>query len=356
MAYIGFDLDETLGRFISAHPFVFFVNPGPVYDYLLKGQAPFVPSEALRAKLEVAMNEFAKCLVATVPGILRPGILAILSKLSNLKDSGQVAAISIYSNNGNLGLLLLASAMIENALGKPGLFCNHIDWYNPMRSAEITPGRPGSAYKTGRVLRQSFLDPRCGSFRSLNAIQKAKTYFFDDTIHQDVLNEIGPANYFRVNPYKIDPSSVKPIESCLDTALRAADLDTDEEYLSYINPIAVALGSDPTKKDYTKIFTALSNFNRNYVPTTLKFSDDTDSILERISVLFPSPAEPAAPPAEEAPAAPAAAPLANNYGTNYFPVSDGGRRKIKRRHVVVKKYSKKRKLRDRKGPKRTRKN
>jgi hypothetical protein len=341
MAYVGFDLDETLGSFSSAHSYIFFLTPGPVYTSVLKGQQPFVPSEQLREKLTVGLNEFAKCLLVKEPGILRTGILDIISRLLDLKEDGRVKAISIYSNNGNLGLLLLASAMIENAIGKPGIFCNHIDWYNPMRSTEITPGRPGYAVKTLRVLKQSFLDPRCGGDEST---EDAKFYFFDDLQppHDDLMSTLTNQRYFIVKPYKKNPASLENLEACLDSALKTAGLDTDDEYLRYVAPLISAFG-EPISS-YENIFKVLRNFNRSYISVVNEFENDTATLLSKIDASFPP--------------LPASAPAQENisYGENFFPV-DGGRRKGKgrRRRTIVKKLSKKIKY-VRKTHKRPRKN
>jgi hypothetical protein len=341
MAYIGFDLDETLGRFASVHAHVLFLTPGPVYQNLLKGYEPFAPSHELQGKMKLALNEFAKCLLANDSeiGLLRPGILRILGRLAELKESDKVKAISIYSNNGNLGLLLLASSMIETALGKPGLFCNHIDWYNPIRRDEITPGRPGAGFKTGAVLRKSFMDPRCDSVTSENAINMNDMYFFDDIIHPDVLAKVGPKHYFRVNPYKREPASLEAIDSCLDAALKSVGLDKDEKYLEYVAPIAAAMGV-PQKQNqeildtYKNIFESLTKFNRSYTPELSEFQDDTDTLMSTIESNFSS--DPSV-----------------NYGSNYFPVTDGGRRK---RKVLRRKTIKKRTKKLRKRHTRARKN
>ena len=332
MAFIGFDLDETLGWFMSAHPYVFFLVPETVYKNLLKTNQPSMLSPKLRQKLDAGMKEFAKCLVTkdSELGLLRPGILPIIKRLAALKEEGRVKAISIYSNNGNLGLLLLAAAMIEYAAGTPGLFCNKVDWYNPLRTSEITPGRPGVAFKTADVLRKSFLDSQCGSMISEDEIDLKQTFFFDDLIHEDILTKIGPANYFHVNHYKNDPISPNELTLCLDFALRTVGLDTDEEYIKYISPIAAAIGGRSDIESYENIFTALTKYNsHSFESEQQKFIDDTESILDRLNTLFPSLSSP---------------PPLSNY--NGFPVINGGRTKrrrtaINKRKRTVKKATRK---------------
>jgi hypothetical protein len=328
MAFIGFDLDETLGRFSALHNHILFLTPGAVYQNLLLEESPFVPSEELRGKLSNGLNEFAKCLVSkdSELGILRPGILKIIKRLSDAKDRGQIRAISIYSNNGNLGLLLVAAAMIENALGKPGLFCNHVDWYSPMRANERTPDSPGMAIKTARVLRETFIDPRCGTVESAANIPFEQLYFFDDTSHPNLRGIIGENHYFQVKPYKRDTTNFPVIDDCFQTALEASGLASDPKYLEYVTPIAKALEGDGELIE--SIYGVIRMRNQvDFKPTVLPFVDDTDALIARIDILFPLP----------------------DYGANYFPVVEGGRRKkTKRRQKVARKYKKASKTRHRK--------
>lgn len=308
MAFIGFDLDETLGSFGPLHNHVLFLIPSAVYETLLPGQEPFAPSESLRRKLHTAMKEFAKCLVENDSelGILRKGIVPIMRRLAEAKGNGYIRAMSIYSNNGNLGLLLLASAMIEAATGYSDLFCNHINWYNPLRSAEINPQMPGSGMKTAAVLRKSFIGSHCGSLGVAN-VPLARLYFFDDVDHAYLRAVIGDEHYFKVKPYRNEVADLRPVDECLDSAFKVSGLATDDEYLRYIKPMLIALES-PTNT-YEDILSTIKRVNSAYAPRKVAFIDDTDAILERIDSIFPI----------------------TNYGENYFPVVDGGRRRARRR-------------------------
>lgn len=331
MAFIGFDLDETLGSFTPLHNHILFLTPENVYKNLLPGRQPFVPSDSLRRKLQIGLRSFADCLASkdSELGILRKGILSIMRRLAEAKANGFVKAVSIYSNNGNLGLLLLASAMIEHAIGVPGFFCTHIDWYNPLRSKEITPGRPGAAMKTAAVLRKAFVDPRCAGVQSLADVPLESLYFFDDIEHPYLKPIIGSDHYFQVKAYKNEVADLGPVDDCFDSAFRSSELAGDEEYLRYIKPILAAFGTETNT--YEEIVVTIKRLNSRYVPKKLPFEDDTDMILRRIDSFLPP----------------------TNYGENYFVVTDGGRQKNRK---AGRKRVKKTKRRVRKGHKRTRKN
>jgi hypothetical protein len=303
MAYIGFDLDETLGCFSSGDVYMYFVFPECVYRGQLKAWKPFTPSDTLNELLARFLNIFAICLAEKEPGLglLRPGIKKIMKRIAQARTEGQVSNVAIYSNNGNLGLLLLASKMIEHLIEKPDFFCNHVDWYNPMRSGEIVLGNPGAATKSVTVLKQIFADSKCGSVAN---IDNSNLLFFDDLVHTNIKDAIGPTRYFNVNPYKRDaPYDV--LTECFQDAMERSGIKESSEYLDYITPILSAFGLEKT---FANIQTAIDINNSKYKLNSKPFINDTSAILTRLNTLFPS----------------------TNYSENYFPVVDGGQRTKKR--------------------------
>jgi hypothetical protein len=328
MAYIGFDLDETLGRFSAGDVYMYFVFPESVYRGQLKGMKPFPPSDELKELLANFLNTFAICLAEKEPGVglLRPGIKEIMKRIAQAKIEGQVKNVAIYSNNGNLGLLLLAAKMIEHLIESPDFFCNHVDWYNPMRFGEIVVGNPGAATKSVAVLKQIFADSKCGSAKD---IDNTNLLFFDDLVHKNIKDAIGPTRYFNVNPYKRE-ASYDTLTECFQDAMERSGIKESSEYLEYIAPILSVFGLDIT---ISNIQNAINLFNSRYKLHSIPFIDDTSVILTRLNTLFPS----------------------TNYSENYFPIVDGGRlRKAKRRLRYLR--SKTRHRVHRKYIKRTRKN
>lgn len=323
MAYIGFDLDETLGSFSAGEVYMYFVYPECLYRGQLLGRKPFQPSEELNELLTKFLNLFAICLADKEPGlgILRPGIQDIMKRIAQARGEGQVKNVAIYSNNGNLGLLVLAAKMIEYLIEKPDFFCNYVDWYNPIRSSEIQVGNPGAATKSVAVLKQIFADSKCGSVRDIDT---KDLFFFDDLVHKNINDAIGPTHYFNVNPYK-RAASYDIISECFQDAMERSGIKESSEYLDYIAPVFSAFGLGKT---VANIQTAIDSFNTKYTLKSNPFINDTSAILTRLNTLFPS----------------------ANYSENYFPVVDGGRRKKtrsrlrsttrRRRHRVHRKYIK----------------
>ena len=282
MANVAFDLDETIGRFVTPFYHLIFLDPTMFYEGQGRGRQPFLPSENLKKKLDSALTNFAHCLASDDVGkqLLRPGILKIVKKISDAKDNGQIKNVVVYSNNGNLNCLKLATRMIEFLLGKSGIFCDHIHFYNPIRQLGDNPDmrNPGTALKTWRVFQQLF-SQKCGDN---TPVQAETSYFFDDIIHPHIYAVISASNYFNVNSYKKD-TPFDPINRCFNAALQSQGLDTNNEYFRYINPII----GNPS--NLLGIYFYLSGANRGYNLKNEPFSDDTEEILDRLEKIFPTP-------------------------------------------------------------------
>lgn len=240
MAYIGFDLDETLGYFGTVDILTKFLDP---YNLV---QSP--PSPALDAKLKVAFDAFARCLVAqpNTANVLRPGLLQLFQRLAQLKAEGRIRAMAIYSNNGNPSVLRLAQRMLELGLGQEDLFCARVHAEHPVREEYNKPRfPPNAAPKTIYTLKGIF--QQCEGGAASAPIENNRLFFFDDSVHTNIRDSIG-TNYKVVAPFKIE-QPVDVLESCFREAMESSGLSTDDEYFAYIagHPaIAAGLAVGPT--------------------------------------------------------------------------------------------------------------
>lgn len=289
MAYIGFDLDETLGCFTTVDGALNFIMPSIIYNDQFRGREPFTPSAGLRLKLDVGFQKFVELLAAKEPsiGILRPGILEIIHRFAELKSEGRVKSMIVYSNNGNLACLKLGTRLIEELLKLPGLFCNLVHALHPIRKNENIQRVPGKLVKTTITLQKIFLHSECTDDENEGMptdVSEQKMYFFDDLVHPDILGRVGPERYFLVSPYKHD-ADYNVINECLVNAFIAADLDTDQEFFAYIQPI---LNTYRLPSTYDNIFVALDLYKNKYpILKYAPFDNDTDYILSRINTQFP---------------------------------------------------------------------
>ena len=248
MAYVGFDLDETLGRFVTPHYNTTFLQPHTsVYEEgiyagrygMPKIDPPTLLTPSLRAQMDSAFERFIDCLVEKERtgqlGILRPGIVDISKTLNELKQTGRVKSVVIYSNNGNLSLLHLAGRMIEKLADTPGLFCNYIHWFHPLRSEEVIYGHPGSGHKTIDVLKRAFQEGSCEP----GLIENKDVYFIDDTVHPNIMSAIGPANYVIAPAYKFD-ADPSVLDECCRRAIIDSGLSQNPDYWNYVRPLGAS--------------------------------------------------------------------------------------------------------------------
>lgn len=243
MAFIGFDLDETLGKFRATEFYLMALQPytNP-YDAIWSGKygtqkfAPPVPLTApLKEAMDKAFDVFIDCLAEKYKssdiGLLRSGIIEIARRLQELKTVGLVKSVVVYSNNGSLTQLQLAARLIEKVANAPGLFCNLIHWFHPSRRNEIAWAMPGRADKHLKTLLEAFESGSCKQ----RDVDVGQVYFFDDASHPDIKNILGE-RYFQVPRYEFDVNS-EFLDDCFKQAFFAAALDTNQEYFQYMSPL-----------------------------------------------------------------------------------------------------------------------
>ena len=288
MAYVGFDLDETLGRFSVVHYHSLFLQPyTALYGGIWSGRygsgyvkEPIPLSASLKEQLDRAFQQFVRCVAEKETqdpplGLLRPSMVDLIKRMKVLKEEGAIKAIVVYSNNGNLALLHLAGKMLETLADAPGLFCNYVHWYHPSRQSEVQYGRPGNALKTFAVLKQAFQTGSCGSAPSPDD----QIYFFDDIVpvHYDLAQHL-KGNYIQIEPYKYD-ADIDVLTECLQSALRETGLLDNNEYWDYIAP---AVGN---MRSLDAILTLIQQDKLGFQRRLLK--PNNTKLLQRTQQIFP---------------------------------------------------------------------
>jgi len=138
MAYVAFDLDNTLGFFELTNPLAFLWSP----DFLENPEQSAVNqrleiSSKLNTKLKRARATFADSLLNDsdlLSLVIRPNIDAILVPL--LKNKKKLKAVIIYSNTGVTYSMELAKYLIEKKFRAPGLISLMADHWHPLRVAD----------------------------------------------------------------------------------------------------------------------------------------------------------------------------------------------------------------------------
>ena len=156
--------------------------------------------ESLTKSLKISYNKFVKNILkeetSNPLGILRPGILEVMSKLCELKKRGKVKHVIIYSNNGSLESIEFIRDLIHKHVGTK-IIKECIDWYHPMREK---PANPSNANKTWREINTILTHGKC---KDAN-VKQEDVFFFDDLAHKDLMKNL--MHYYKVPPYSFKAS------------------------------------------------------------------------------------------------------------------------------------------------------
>ena len=203
MAYVVFDLDQTLADLTVVYPFL---DTLCIKEHILDHHPYmmyFFPSH-LEDELEEAYPMFVQGLLneelATEPlGLLRPGILPIMAQLYKMKRKGHIKGLLMYSNNSHLPSLILVKDIIELHVGGT-LFTDCIHWNHPMRGPDtFNPYVMKSWEVLSRIMREGPTQAPC----TLSAHQ---VFFFDDMRHVDLEKALSE-QYYHVPAYQGHPST-----------------------------------------------------------------------------------------------------------------------------------------------------
>lgn len=300
MAYIAFDLDNTLGFFELTNPLAFLWSP----EFLENPEqsAHNIPLEltlSLKKKLKAARSRFIDHLLSYPEFfdiIIRPNIDIIFSQIIIAKHSNRIKAVIIYSNTGVTYSMELAKEMIEKKYKSPDLINLMADHWHPLRVADrpryIPEGRyiqPEKTIKTLKIL-----------FHKVTGEQAAtptnKIMFMDDRTPKHKLQEQEAEGLTYIVPKPFYPEirlyHKRAIFFLAFESLQHAGVLSDKTYLSsgFCNRIITS----KDKQDYIiKGFPSLYKYVWNqifnvesskspWIPDTISLSMEIARFLEKI--------------------------------------------------------------------------
>jgi hypothetical protein len=298
MAYVAFDLDNTLGFFELTNPLAFFWSP----DFLENPEQSAVNhrleiSNKLNNKLKKARKIFADSLLQDsnmLSLVIRPNIDSLLIPL--LKAKKRVKTVIIYSNTGVTYSMELAKYLIEKKFKWPGLFSLMADHWHHLRIADrpryVPQGRYVQPEKTIKTLQLLFRN--AVGEKTLPPIDKIM--FVDDRNpkhklqeqEKDGLTYIVPTSFFP-NPSMYQKKTIMFLAL---EALNRAGLLSDEEYLSsgFCNRV---IPYDWTKRQRVTGFTSLYSYvwdrvtelhpeENIWIPDTISLQRQVQHFLQNI--------------------------------------------------------------------------
>jgi hypothetical protein len=191
MAYVAFDLDNTLGFFELTNKFAFLWSPSfldtPEQSNVNR---PLNLSPKLSQQLKRAREIFVDKLLEDkdiLSTIIRPNIDTLILPLLEAKKKGKLKTIIIYSNTGVTYSLELAKAILEKKYGTE-LFSLLADHWHPLRTADHKDHRPGQyvePYKTIQTLTLLFN----AATKSQSNIPYENILFVDDRMPKHTLQQ-----------------------------------------------------------------------------------------------------------------------------------------------------------------------
>ena len=289
MAYIGFDLDNTLGFFETVGPIAYLLSPEFLSNPEEKvGNPPLNMSRQLKNKLAYVRNLFAANLLKSpklLDKVLRPNLDALIKPILEAKRGGLDVTVVIYSNTGNCFSTHFAKTLIEKKYNCPGLISLVADVFHPLRSPETTPAGPGAngflnPEKTYPVLESLF---QSASKRRV-PIHPGSVAFVDDRTPIHRLAEEVPNGLTYIKPEAFVPKlTARERREIFTLALDAMDrvgLLSNDEYLAsgICNRDIVYNGTRTPIRGFPDIFSYVwSAMNRIYM-TPRRWSDDTFQI------------------------------------------------------------------------------
>ena len=200
--WLGFDVDETLGRFNYLFPILDFL--------LLEFQPDYEAGQHAFMYLTQGLAEHETTPGKNV-GLFRPGLYTFFHEMIKpLRENGTIQGMVMYSNNGNYNILRCCAMVIDRWLeSDTPSFCNLIH-----RTHDIRKNNQGKIYmeKNWDILTKAFITGGC------SAPVLGKTFFYDDSDeHQSLIRRM-ERKYIRVVPY-YGPTEVGSLLPILRNAL-----------------------------------------------------------------------------------------------------------------------------------------
>lgn len=300
MAYIAFDLDNTLGFFELTNQLAFLWSP----EFLENPEQsahniPLELSSKLKNKLKAARSRFVDHLLnypEFLDLIIRPNVDIIFYQILNAKRANRVKAIIIYSNTGVSYSMELAKELIEKKYKYPGLINLMADHWHPLRVADrpryIPEGRyvpPEKTIKTLKILFHQVTGERAPTPTN-------KIMFMDDHMPKHKLQEQEAEGLTYIVPKAFYPEiryyHKRALLFLAYESLQYCGVLSDETYLSsgFCNRVIIAKDKQKYIIDgfpslYKYVWNEIYNIDGGrspWIPDTITLNAEISRFLEKI--------------------------------------------------------------------------
>lgn len=227
MNYLAFDMDATLGEFITIWRIMCIFRQKEFY---LEDNQPLSNID-LNWDLGISYSAFIKLIVdaesnKTPLGIFRPGIFSLFKEIAKMKDSRKIAGVIMYTNNGSKPLVDFVRDVFTYVT-ESDVFDDVFYYHHKLRVKKNGKPNPNKTWFELKILLKSIGAP--------DTVSPKNVLFFDDQEHTSLISTL-KKNYIHVTPYNYKPPLAKLI-NIYKQSLNQSELLSDKnkkKFLLYI--------------------------------------------------------------------------------------------------------------------------
>ena len=293
MAYVAFDLDNTLGYFSHIGIFADFFSIENLENNFNKILNPkFQIESGLKEDLRNAAKLYIRKILESpeiLETVLRPNLDALIKPIIKGRRSGKIKAVCIYSNTWNTFAVHMGKEIIESKYKYKGLFDTVVDASHSIRRYDWLNRPQGQQVKTFKVLESIFKD-LCGI---RGHIIPSDILFVDERKEYHEIKEDG-VHYLKPTEFlpKVSSNILHKVYMACMECLEETGLINNTKYLNSDIFHCIKFGG----WDKINNFIVINNFDEliqiakeNLYASGLnghKFKDDTREIEEFIKKIY----------------------------------------------------------------------
>jgi hypothetical protein len=265
-------MDATLGEFISIWRIMCIFHQKKFYLEDKQNALP-LPNIDLNWDLGISYEAFIKFIVnaesnETPLGIFRPGVFSLFKEIAKMKQSGKIAGVIMYTNNGSKPLVDFVNDVFTYVT-KSHVFDDVFHYHHKLRVKKNGKPNPQKTWLELKILLKSIGAP--------DTVSPKNVLFFDDQEHTSLISTL-KKNYIHVAPYNYKPPLAKLIH-IYEQSLSQSELLSDnnkKRFLLYIKGCT----KNKLAHNIDEHLNLLSATSSKYINNiNLEFPNDTINLL-----------------------------------------------------------------------------
>lgn len=213
VSYLAFDLDSTLVNLTTPVWTTLCILKQSSAAKLRKNMTLINQSNNYDWESAHAYETFVKKIahqeMSSQPlGIIRPGIIKVMSEVVKKRQNGLCKGVIMYTNNSNEALVNFSRDLLEY-IAKAKIFDDCLYVHHPLRAKRaVYP----DMIKTWTVLKDLLVE----SVGAPQTLMPNNVLFYDDQPHVNLMSALG-VNYIHVTPYNYSPRKNRIIDISIES-------------------------------------------------------------------------------------------------------------------------------------------